>query len=131
MTPDERKRMSELCMGIQEEKDYGKFAAMLQEMTELIERKEQRRFPQKPKIVWTQNKPRTSMPASVSKLLPSCDGPNQKAEISIPAADHLFREIRIENKLVGADGKPVSLVAGAQLTITLEAERSGTVPQPN
>jgi hypothetical protein len=52
MTPEERTPMSELCGGIHEEKDYERFAAMLHEMSELIERKEQRRFPQRPKVVW-------------------------------------------------------------------------------
>jgi len=90
MTPDERKRMNELCVGIQEETDYGKFAAMLREMTTLIERKEQRRFPDEPKVVWTRNKPSVSMPARANRLLPSIDGPDKKVEITIPAADDLF-----------------------------------------
>jgi hypothetical protein len=131
MTPDERKRMNELCLGIQEEKDYGKFATMLHEMTELIERKEQRRFPQEPKVVWIPNKPSVRMPARANRLLSSIDGPNKKVEITIPAADDLFREIRIENRLLGLDGLPVSLASGAELTITVEAEISGTVSIPN
>ena len=131
MTPDERKRMDELCLGIQEEKEYGQFAAMLRELSTLIERKEQRRFPQEPKVAWTRNKPWTSMPAQAIKLLPSIDGPNRRVEISVSAADDLFREIRIENKLIGVDGKSVSLKSGAQLTMTLEAESSGTVPTPS
>jgi hypothetical protein len=128
MTPDERKRMNELSVSIQEEKDYGKFAAMLYEMSELIERKEQRRFPQEPKVAWTRNKPSVSMPARATRLLPSIDGPNKKVEITIPAADDLFREIRIENRLLGLEGNPISLASGAELTITVEAEISGTVP---
>jgi hypothetical protein len=123
--------MNELCLGIQEEKDYGKFATMLHEMTELIERKEQRRFPQEPKVVWIPNKPSVRMPARANRLLSSIDGPNKKVEITIPAADDLFREIRIENRLLGLDGLPVSLASGAELTITVEAEISGTVSIPN
>jgi hypothetical protein len=131
MTPEERTRMSELCAGIQEEKDYEKFSAMLHEMSELIERKEQRRFPNQPKVVWARNKPWTSMPATAKKVLSSIDGPKRKVEISVPTADDLFREIRIENKLMGVDGKPVAITAGARLMITLEAEISGTVPDAN
>jgi len=71
------------------------------------------------------------MPARAIRLLPSIDGPDRKVEISIPAADALFREIRIENKLFGVDGTSVSLKSGAQLTITLEAESSDTVPTPS
>lgn len=68
------------------------------------------------------------MPATANKILPSIDGPKQKVEISIPAADDLFREIRIGNQFIGVDGKPVALTTGARLTVTLEAEISGAVP---
>src|SRR5215472_11341852 len=122
MTPEEQIRMNELCAGIQEEMNYERFAAMLHEMSELIARKEERRFPHQPKIVWARNKPWTRMSAFAKKLLPSLDGPNRKVEIAIPAADDLFREIRIENQLTGVDGKPVSLAQSTQLTLTLEVE---------
>lgn len=131
MTSEEQIRMNELCAGIQEERNYERFAAMLHEMSELIARKEERRFPHQPKLVWARNKPWTSMSASAKKLLPSVDGPNRKVEIAISAADDLFREIRIENQLTGVDGKPVALAQGTQLTLTLEAEVSGTAPDSN
>lgn len=41
------------------------------------------------------------MPAIANKLISSIDGPERAVEISIPAAEHLFREIRIENRLTG------------------------------
>lgn len=66
------------------------------------------------------------MPATANKILPSVPGPRPRIEISIAAADDLFREIRIENQFTGVDGKPVALTTGARLTITLEAE-IGTV----
>lgn len=128
MTPEERTRMNELCTRIQEERDYKNFSAMLHEMSELIERKEQRRFPNQPKVAWTRNKPWTSMPATANKILSSIGGPKPKVEICISAADDLFREIRIENQFIGVDGKPVALTTGARLTVTVEAEISGTVP---
>lgn len=127
MTPEERTRMNELCSRIQEEQDYETFSAMLHEMSALIERKEQRRFPNQPKVVWTRNKPWTTMSATANKILPSIHGPKPRIEISIAAADDLFREIRIENQFTGVDGKPVALTTGARLTVTLEAEISGTV----
>ncbi len=71
------------------------------------------------------------MAATANKILPSIDGPKRKVEISIPQADDLFREIRIENQLIGGDGKPVALTTGARLTLTLEAEISVTVPDPD
>jgi hypothetical protein len=122
MTPEEQVRMNELCAAIQEERNYERFAAVLHEMSELIARKEQRRFPDQPKIVWARNKPWTSMSASAKKLLPSVGDPKGRVEISIPQADDLFREIRIANQLTSVDGQPVALAAGAHLTLTLEAE---------
>lgn len=123
--------MNELCARIQEERDYQHFTALLHEMSELIERKEQRRFPNQPKLVWARKKPWTSMPARVKALLRSVDTPRGKVEISIPSADTLFREIRIENHLTAVNGEPVAVTAGAQMTLTLEAEIVDTVPQAN
>jgi hypothetical protein len=118
MTPEEQVRMNELCAAIQEERNYERFSAMLHEMSELIARKEKRRFPDHPKIVWARNKPWTSMSASANKLLS-----NRTVEIAIPTAEDLFREIRIDNQFTGVNGKPVAIIAGAQLTLTLEAEQ--------
>jgi hypothetical protein len=56
------------------------------------------------------------------------NSPNGRVEISIPAAEELFREIRLENVFNSVDGKTVALASGAQLTITFEAETGGTVP---
>jgi len=122
MNAEEKNRMNELCAAVQEETDYLKFAAMLKEMTQLLERKEQRRFPNQPRVVLTRTKPLTSMPARVNKVLPPLDGLKPTLEISIPAAQHLYREIRIANDFMAADGNPVMLHAGEQLTLTLEAE---------
>ena len=70
------------------------------------------------------------MPATANKMPYSIDGSKGKVEISIPAADVLFREIRIENQ-TGVDGKLVALTTVARLTLTLEAEIGGTVQGPN
>jgi len=120
--------MNELCAGIQEERDYAKFVVSLREMAELIERKQQRRFQDQPKFAWNRNKPWRSVPAVARKVLPAVNSPNGRVEISIPAAEDLFREIRLENVFNGVDGKAVALASGAQLTITFEAETAGTVP---
>jgi hypothetical protein len=114
--------MNELCASIQEESDYDKFATMLREMSDLIERKEQRRFPKRPKIVWTGNKPWMSMSAVATKILPSFVAPRATVEISIPDAADLYREIRIENQFTGVVGERVSVSVGARLQLTLEVE---------
>ena len=123
MTSEERVRMNSLCVGIQEETDYNKFAVLLHEMSELIARKEQRRFEHHPKLVWQRNTPWKTVRAVVTKIVkPAFEGQPAKVEISISQADDLFREIRIENNFTGIDGGPVALTNGARLDVTFEAE---------
>jgi hypothetical protein len=40
MTPEERERMNELCVQIQEEKNYDQFAMQLRELADLLVRKQ-------------------------------------------------------------------------------------------
>ena len=127
MTSEERERMNSLSIGIQEETDYNKFAAMLHEMSELIARKEQRRFEHHPKLVWQRNTPWKTVPALVTKIVkPAFEGQPAKVEISISQADDLFREVRIENNFTDSDGGPVALANGARLDVTFEAETRKT-----
>jgi hypothetical protein len=42
MSPEERERMYELCAQIEKEKDHHKFLLLINELNELLERKEQR-----------------------------------------------------------------------------------------
>jgi len=63
MTPEERERMNSLCIGIQEETDYSKYATLLCELSELLARKEQRRFKQHATLVW---------PSACRDILPLC-----------------------------------------------------------
>ena len=96
---------------------------MLQEMSELIARKEQRRFQQYPKLTRQRNAPWKIVSAVVQKIVkPFLADQPEKVEIAIGAADNLFREIRIENKFTDADGGLLSLMIGAKLTVTFEAE---------
>jgi hypothetical protein len=127
MTSEERERMNRLCVGIQEETDYNKFAVLLHEMNELIARKEQRRFEHHPKLVWQKNTPWKTVSAVVTKILkPVFEGQPAKVEISISQADDLFREIRIENNFTDVDGGSVALTNGARLDVTFEAEPKKT-----
>lgn len=74
------------------------------------------------------DKPSVTMPGTVEKIItsPHRDVP-EKAEIGVEGADHLYREIRIENKLKGENGKEVKLKEGASVEITVEAEPEATV----
>ena len=47
MTPDERDEMNRICRLIQDEKEPVKFASLVQQLIELLERKEQRLEPTK------------------------------------------------------------------------------------
>jgi len=53
----------------------------------------------------------------------------EKAEIAVEGADHLYKEIRVENTLKTPDGKPVSLKEGAEVEVTIEADPKDTRPK--
>jgi hypothetical protein len=73
-------------------------------------------------------KPSTTLPATVDKIIkPLIPGEPEKAQISIEGADHLYREIRIENTLTAEDGKKVGLKPGAEVEVTVEAHPEATV----
>jgi len=69
--------------------------------------------------------PRTSMPGTVNKLIPSAR-PNQreKAQIAIDGADHEDRDFRIENSLADEHGDEVKLKKGAHVEVTVKSEES-------
>ncbi len=75
-------------------------------------------------------KPSTTLPAVVEKIIKS-PSPNEpeKAQIAVEGADHLYRELRIENALIDENGDKVRLKQGAEVEVTIEAEPEATVPQ--
>lgn len=75
-------------------------------------------------------KPSTTLPATVEKIIksPSPSEP-EKAQISVEGADHLYREIRIENRLTDENGDKVRLKQGAEVEVTIEAEPEATTRQ--
>lgn len=128
MTPEERERMNVLCSEIQQEKNYDNFVAQIRELSELISRKEQRRFRDHPKLVWHRNRPSKTVPAIVNKIVKTGIARQpEKAEISVAPADYLFREVRIENTLVAPNGELVALKQGAHVDVTFEADLADTV----
>jgi len=52
----------------------------------------------------------------------------EKAEIVVEGADHLYREIRIENRLEDEQGNEVKLKEGADVDVIVEADADATVP---
>lgn len=76
-------------------------------------------------------RPKTTRPGTVEKIISSpIPSEPEKAEIAVEGADHLYREIRIENTLRDDHGKKVKLRVGSQVDVTFEADIKDTVPQP-
>jgi hypothetical protein len=76
------------------------------------------------------DKPSTTLPATVEKIVksPSPSVP-EKAQIAVEGADHLYRELRIENTLTDENGDKVRLKQGAEVEVTIEAEADATIPK--
>jgi hypothetical protein len=75
------------------------------------------------------DKPSTTLQATVEKIIkPPTPGMPEKAQIAVEGADHLYRELRIENTLTDENGDKVRLKPGADVEVTIEAESGATVP---
>lgn len=72
----------------------------------------------------------TTLPGTVEKVIKSPDPEvPEKAQITVEGADHLYREIRIENTLVNKDGEEVALKPGAQVEVIVAAPEDAIVPK--
>jgi len=73
-----------------------------------------------------------TLPGKVEKVIQPHphSGEPEKAQISVEGADHLYREIRVPNRLVDSDGRKVKLKPGAEVDVTIEADPAvaGVVP---
>ena len=73
-------------------------------------------------------KPSSTLPGTVEKVIKSrFSNEPEKAQIALEGADHLYRELRIENVLTNENGDEVSLKPGAQVEVTVEANAEGTI----
>jgi uncharacterized cupredoxin-like copper-binding protein len=82
------------------------------------------------KDVTDKKRPKTTRPGTVEKIIKSpLPHEPEKAEIAVEGADHLYREIRIENTLEDDKGKKVKLKPGASVEVTVEADPKDTVPK--
>lgn len=78
----------------------------------------------------TQEKATVTLPGTVEKIIrPVVPQDPEKAQIAVEGADHLYREIRVENELQDGNGQPVKLKVGANVEVTIEAEQSDTAPK--
>ena len=72
-------------------------------------------------------KPSTTLPGTVEKIIKSPDpGEPDKVQIAVEGGEELYREIRIENTLQDEDGRDVALKQGAQVEVTIEADKKDT-----
>jgi uncharacterized cupredoxin-like copper-binding protein len=76
-----------------------------------------------------QEKPAVTLPGTVEKIIPGSVIAPEKAQISVQDAEHLYKEIRVDNTLKDENGKEVALKPGAQVQVTIEAEKDATVPK--
>jgi hypothetical protein len=75
-------------------------------------------------------KPSVTLPGKVEKIIPGVLSViPEKAQIAVEGAEDLYKEIRIENTLQDENGKPVALKAGAEVEVTIEAEKVATEPK--
>ena len=73
-------------------------------------------------------KPSATLPGTVEKIIKSPDPSEpEKAQIAVEGADHLYKELRIENNLTDEDGNQVRLKQGAKVDVTVEADPEATV----
>ena len=76
------------------------------------------------------DKPSVTLTGTVEKVIPS---PHpalpEKAQIAVEEAEHMYRELRIENSLRDENGNKVSLKPGAEVDVTIEADETATVPK--
>ncbi len=76
-------------------------------------------------------KPAVTLPAVVEKIVkPINPSEPEKAQIAIQGADHLYREIRVENTLENAAGEKVRLKPGAEVEVTIEAPVEAAEKKP-
>ena len=68
------------------------------------------------------------MPGIVEKIIEFPYWP-EKAQITVEGADHLYKQIRIDNTMEDANGNKVRLKPHAEVDVVVEADLQDTVPQ--
>jgi hypothetical protein len=70
------------------------------------------------------SKASATLAGKVEKVIHSHPGSGEpeKAQIAVEGADHLYREIRVPNRLVDDNGQEVKLKEGADVDVKIEAD---------
>jgi hypothetical protein len=70
--------------------------------------------------------PSTTLNGTVEKIIKSrISSERERAQIVVEGADHLYKELRIENTLTDASGNEVHLKPGTKVNVTVEAQSAG------
>jgi len=70
-----------------------------------------------------------TLSGTVEKIIkPISPAVPEKAQIAVHGAEDLYREIRVENTLQDDAGQPVKLKVGAEVAVTIEADKTETTP---
>lgn len=77
-------------------------------------------------------KKRKKMRGRVEKIIkPVSPTEPEKAQITIPEADDLYREVRVENVMTDEkSGEKTGLKPGAEVDVIVEADSSATMKKP-
>jgi len=125
MTPEERVRMNDLCVQIQNEKNYQKFEELIHEITALMSAKESR-FPESRfALAGTGQK---SLNATAIRTMKALDD-GEVVEIRFADAEPLYSEIRVQNSFVDERGNSLALQTPALLDVKLQAPVQSFVPR--
>jgi hypothetical protein len=67
----------------------------------------------------------TNLSGTVEKVIKPRPGSSEpeKAQIAVKGADHLYRELRVPNKLTDEEGNKVKLEEGTEVEVKIEAEQ--------
>ncbi|HTW59060.1 MAG TPA: hypothetical protein VMD99_13090 [Terriglobales bacterium] len=73
----------------------------------------------------SKKKASAKLPGTVEKVIkPRPGSPEpEKAQIAVEGADHLYRELRVPNKLTDEEGNKVKLEQGTEVEVKIEAEK--------
>jgi hypothetical protein len=76
------------------------------------------------------DKAAVTLTGTVEKIIPPVvPAAPEKAQISVDAGEELYREIRVDNTLHDEAGNPVKLKVGAEVAVTIEADKQATTPK--
>jgi len=76
-------------------------------------------------------KKRKRLHGTVEKIIkPPHPGLPEKAQIAIEEAEHLYREVRVENTVTDDKGETSSLKPGTKVDVILETDTDATMKKP-